>query len=72
MTDNQTDQRLEAIESKQAFQEDAIEVLNEVIIKQQKEIDKLHAKIAHLDALLQQPDEGAVGDISKEPPPPHY
>jgi SlyX protein len=62
--------RLESIESKLAFQEDAITQLNDALVAQQARIDQLEAAIKALtEALQTQPEDAAD---TTEPPPPHY
>jgi SlyX protein len=64
------DDRLEAMESKLAFQEDTLQQLNDALVAQQARIDHLEALIMMLgEQLGSQPEEGA--DMP-EPPPPHY
>lgn len=64
--------RIIELETKIAYQDNTIEVLNEVVTKQQDQIDQLTRQITEIkeqisglaDSLLSQPGE--------EPPPPHY
>ena len=65
------DERLDELESRQAFQEDTIASLNEALVAQQ-------ARIAYLEKMLELlidryqamvPDAASPGE---EPPPPHY
>jgi SlyX protein len=65
------DRRLENLEAKAAYQERTIEELNEVVIKQQQQIDQLIEDVRR----LQMAGSGAAGvpvDSSDESPPPHY
>jgi SlyX protein len=65
-----TASRLEAIESKLAFQEDTVQQLHEALVAQQARIDHLEAL---LELLLEQQRSGDAGPASGvEPPPPHY
>ena len=52
-----TDQRLTALEIKASFTEDLLEELNDVIIRQQRQIDALMAEIGDLRQIL--------GDLSR-------
>lgn len=63
--------RIETLEVKLAYQEETIEALNQVIIKQQGQIDLL---IAEFQRLKQQQEQGGefVRAESEETPPPHY
>lgn len=63
--------RLDELESRQAFQDDTIASLNEELVSQQQ-------RMAHLEKMLEMMVERfrqSVSDIdlpSDEPPPPHY
>ncbi len=59
--------RLEAIETKLAYQEKAIKELNDVIYDQQRQIDRL-ASVC--DALVQSGLDGSSGPANEKPP--HY
>ena len=69
-----TNDRLEGIETQLAFQEDALEQFNAVVVSQQGQIDELRAQLRILQEQLRaQPDgslESAV-DPAREKPP-HY
>lgn len=68
----ESDRRLIELETRIAFQEDAINELSRAAARQRNDIDALRREI---DALRRQlrdlapPASGAAGD---EPPPPHY
>lgn len=63
--------RLVALESKLAFQEDAIRELSDALIAQQARLDQLEA---WLHMLAEQLGDASGGDEEAlpEPPPPHY
>lgn len=70
-TDHQTDQRLDALEIKASYTDDLLEKLDQVIVRQQGQIDllvreihRLRQPMADVDGLLQ---PGAGSDR-----PPHY
>ena len=70
MTDR-LEQRVEEMEGRYAFLDDAVQALNEVIAAQQQRIDRLEESLRTVRdtvqaELQQRPDEGP------EPPPPHY
>lgn len=70
--DGQTEQRLTALEIKASFNEDMVEQLNEVVFRQQQQIDALLREVSHLRQ--QMPEPGATGS-SRNPRdelPPHY
>lgn len=67
-----TDQRLIELEIKASFAEDALEQLNQVVVRQQQEIEWLMREVR---ALRQQVPEGggqATFSRSGEDLPPHY
>ncbi len=66
-----TDQRLTELEIKVSFQEDLLDQLNTIIVRQQQEIDLLMREVRQL---RQQVPEGAGPAFSRasEELPPHY
>lgn len=62
--------RLEALETKLAFQEDAVQQLSDALVAQQARIDRLEAQLAMLSEQLRTQQESA--GAAPEPPPPHY
>ena len=69
-----TNDRLEGIETQLAFQEDALEQFNAVVVSQQGQIDELRAQLRILQEQLRAlPDgslESAVDPALEKPP--HY
>jgi SlyX protein len=62
--------RLEALETRIAFQDQTIEELNATITAQWRQIDLLTRKLEQVE---QQVRSGVhIADPSTEPPPPHY
>ena len=66
-----SEERFARMETMLAFQEDTIQKLNDVIYKQQVQIEKLEEKVASLIEYLKNPSK-SVPDIPDEPEPPHY
>ena len=64
--------RLEALETRIAHQERAIEDLNTTVTEQWKHIDALNKQIARFADRLQQIEDNAPSPGADEPPPPHY
>ena len=65
------EQRLTDLESKASFQEDLLDELNQIVVRQQQQIDQLIREITHL---RESGAEGGVGP-SRNPRdelPPHY
>jgi SlyX protein len=63
--------RIDALEARLMYQDNTIEVLNQTITEQWREIDALKRQIARLsDRLEQVQSAGATGPADE--PPPHY
>ncbi len=69
---NELVNRLETLETRQAFQEDTIESLNTVIIKQKKDTELLELKIDALLERIKHATDNQSDFQQEEPPPPHY
>jgi SlyX protein len=70
-TPDTTDQRLTDLEIKASFAEDLLDELNQVIVRQQQEIDLLMREVRQLR--LQMPDNtGPAQGKASEELPPHY
>ena len=65
------EERLEALEVKTSYQERLIQELNEVIIAQQNQVDKLEKSVRQLRDYLRGMGEQPHGS-EPEAPPPHY
>ena len=63
--------RIIELESRQAFQEDNLQTLNDVLVAQQRAIDLLQRQV---NALIRRQEEllGQSGIAEDEAPPPHY
>lgn len=69
----QLEQRIEALESRNAFQDDLIDQLNNEITIHQSQIAELQHQLTLIAARIKDssvPDQSSKQDI--EPPPPHY
>lgn len=67
------DERLISIETKIAYQDDTIQQLNEVIIAQQKELEKLQVQLAALEKkVLDLAEIAGEASVPKAERPPHY
>jgi len=69
---NLSNHRIEAVELKLMDLENTITELNDVIITQYGEIDRLKENQEHLKIRLAEIDAKAPVDGAAEPPPPHY
>lgn len=71
MSDIQTlSHRIDTLEARLTFQDDAIETLNKTITEQWLSIDALTRQLAHLNERLQEAETQMPGVASE--PPPHY
>jgi len=65
-------EKIETLETRQAFQEDTIESLNSVIIQLNKDIEMLHFRFDVIQEKVKQSSDNLSGTQAEEPPPPHY
>ncbi len=63
--------RLENLETKISYQEHMIQELNEVVIAQQHQIDKLEKALQQLQGYISH-TEARLSVPEQEAPPPHY
>lgn len=65
------EQRVTDLESRLAFQDDTIQSLNDVLVAQQRVVDRLQLQMT---ALLKRQEEmvGQFESFEEEAPPPHY
>ena len=68
--DKGLNERIDALEMRLTYQDEAIETLNQTITKQWLEIDRLTRQVAELKVRLQEA-ESHTPDPANEPPP-HY
>ena len=71
MSEGETGARIEALETRIAYQDRVIEELNTAITAQWKQIESLTRQVERMVDRLQQV-EGNAAPNSAEPPPPHY
>lgn len=64
--------RLETLEVRCAYQDQAIEELNDMVVQQWTKLDQALRKIADLEDRLREMREAQGQDPQDEPPPPHY
>ena len=71
MTDTKTPtERIDALEMRLTYQDEAIETLNQTITAQWKQIDALTRQLAELKERLQEAESNASGPVNERPP--HY
>lgn len=64
--------RLDELETRLAFQDETLQVLNTEVTRQQREITLLTQEIASLKAHLHSLAADFSASRGQEPPPPHY
>ena len=67
-----TQTRLDSLEAHIAHQDQVIEELSDVAVKQWAEITRLNEQIERLKNKVEAVETGMDDDPSEEPPPPHY
>jgi SlyX protein len=70
-TADRTDQRLTELEIKASYTEDTLDRLNEVVVRQQQQIDLLLREVARLRELGTTAEQPAPRNLREELPP-HY
>ncbi|MGH8436662.1 MAG: SlyX family protein [Pseudomonas sp.] len=63
--------RINDLESRLAFQDDTIQALNDVLVGQQRVLERLQLQLAVL-AKRQEDMQGQFGVSEEDAPPPHY
>lgn len=70
MSENELGERIDALESRIAYQDETIEQLNQTITAQWKQIDTLTRQLAALTERLQETEANAPAPANERPP--HY
>jgi SlyX protein len=65
-------QRLEELEVRVAFQDKTIQELNDVVTRQQRELDRLTQQLEALKQQVRAATPSLVVSREEETPPPHY
>lgn len=64
--------RIDDLESRIAFQEDAIDKFSDIIARQEKELDQLKRMVLILSTQIRSIDQGDERVSSAQEVPPHY
>ncbi|WP_434358133.1 SlyX family protein [Parasalinivibrio latis] len=73
MTDKEKlDLHVQDLECRLAFQEQAIEELNDALSEQQMMISKMQTQITYLVSKIKAMEPSNIASMSEETPPPHY
>ena len=67
-----SEKRITELETKVAYQEHTIQELNEVIYKQQQQMDAIEIKCQHLMDRIQSLSESSPSEQPSNERPPHY
>jgi SlyX protein len=65
-------QRIDELESRQAFQDEHIQQLNDIIARLQLEVMGLGERLTLSERRLQEITPSLLKPLSEEAPPPHY
>jgi SlyX protein len=63
--------RIADLETRLAFQDDTLQTLSDVLVEQQRIIDRLQLQLEVLSR-RQEEMQSRLGDVGVEAPPPHY
>jgi len=66
------EERLIELETKLAYQDDTLEQLNQIVIKQQDELAILTLAMQKINDQVKQMAPSNIASIDQEAPPPHY
>ncbi len=66
------EQRIADLETRLAFQDDIIQQLNDVLCRQQDQIDRLQLVYRELLQVVEMLSDRQDGDVAGQRPPPHY
>lgn len=72
MSGQPDEDRLTELETRLAFQDAALQDLNQVVTDLQRQLDLMEGMLRNLQQQLQEMAELQTEDAGNEPPPPHY
>lgn len=64
--------RIAELEMKIAFQEQLLDELNQALVQQQFDMDKIQLQLRHLAGKLKDMQPSNIASQAEETPPPHY
>lgn len=70
MMDSQ--EKMDDLQIKLAFQDDLLETLNQVVVGQQQQIDLLQQQVKLLYQQIRSLQPSNIADVAEDVPPPHY
>jgi len=68
----QLEKNIEALQSRNAFQDDVIDQLNSELTIHQAQISELKEQLQLISSRIKDANPQQDGQLSVEPPPPHY
>lgn len=66
------DDRIAELEMKIAFQEQLLDELNQALVQQQFDMDKIQLQLRYLASKLKDMQPSNIASQAEETPPPHY
>ncbi len=66
------EQQIDELQTKVAFQEHTIELLNDALTSQQHQLEKLQYQMKHVLQKVKAIEPSNIAKQSEETPPPHY
>lgn len=72
MSNKDTAEKIIDLETQLAFQEHTIEMLNQALASQQKQLDDMSFKLKHVMDKVKTMEPSNIASVSEETPPPHY
>jgi len=72
MADENIESRVAELEIRISFQDQTIQELNDVVVRQQREFEKMARDLAQLKGQMGTLTSPMAGSQAPEPPPPHY
>ena len=66
------DDRIAELEMKIAFQEQLLDELNQALVQQQFDMDKIQLQLRYLAGKLKDMQPSNIANQAEETPPPHY
>lgn len=64
--------RIAELETKVAFQEQLLEELNQALVQQQFDLDKMQLQLRYVASKLKDIQPSNIASLAEETPPPHY
>lgn len=66
------EERIAELETKVAFQEHLLDELNQALVQQQFDLDKIQLQLRYVVGKLKDVQPSNIASLAEETPPPHY